>query len=471
MPLAFSCAHASPQAQADFSYLEAELNLPTESLAEERAWSGEVSDLTSPSASAGQTANPPAAQGSAQSGVQGIRLEASQSMRILASGAGRAPSFAHPDDPGALLVRAENDRGEVFAQAVVLDPRWLWLEQPLENGDRNAPSSRTRLATGYRTLRFALDWPGTPEQLARHATTLVIYEHGREGYGWRAIQRIRLPATQAQSLQRGRTNNFSAPLSRDSSASTEWLHRSGAPDQKLDVLLVGEGYTREEQQRWHADAEQLMEQLFQQNPFCMFRDYFNVHRMDLVSAESGAGWGRPWTKQNSLGAYLNCQGLSRLACLDYRRAWDTIRARSPYNQRDIVIVLINDQRFGGSGGAMAIATHNWATPGVITHELGHTYAGLADEYEYGKEHCTPEREPPAANITMESSPARVKWRELSGAGVIEGANYCKHGYYRAYSNSIMRSLNAPWRELHLRAWYSRMSARASGEINVSCPSD
>lgn len=444
---------ASPAAA--HSFLEAEINLPLAGAYNQRSMAAEQSEQADLAAAGAGGASKPPSQ---------------SALRVIAWGRGRAPAFAHPASPEVVQVRALSASGEVIAQSYALDPRWLFAELPA-GADRDL-SGRARFATGDGVLRFQLQWDGAPEEFVRRAGEIQVLSQGPRGE-WRMIARARTPVLASPELDRGQmfspaTSGQTPGLAR---GVVQSLHRAGAPDQKLDVLLVGEGYTAAEQARWREDAARISVQLFERNPFCMFKDYFNVHRLDLISRESGAGFGRAWTKQNALGAYLGCNGVDRLACLDYKRAWEVVRGSADRHQRDAVIVIINDSRFGGSGGSMAVATTNAATPAIITHEMGHSFAGLADEYDSGYEQCAPQREPLAANITMEKDPARVKWRDLRGAGLIEGANYCRRGYYRAYPTSIMRSLQAPWRELHLRAWYARLSAQANGDINVSCPAD
>ena len=55
----------------------------------------------------------------------------------------------------------------------------------------------------------------------------------------------------------------------------------------MDFAILGDGYTAAEMGQYAAQVEQLLQALFAQEPFLEYRGYFNVHRIDAVSAESG----------------------------------------------------------------------------------------------------------------------------------------------------------------------------------------
>lgn len=247
------------------------------------------------------------------------------------------------------------------------------------------------------------------------------------------------------------------------------LVSNGDSSKKADLILIGDGYTAAQMNAWRRDAAKMLAEMQAANPFCMFEDYFNVHRIDVAGAESGAGYGRPWSKQNALGSYLGCAGNDRLLCVDYAHAMRVIQSVTRPDQRDIIITLVNDPRYGGSGGAIAAATVRGGGYPVVAHELGHSFAGLADEYEYGGHTCNQRLEPPAPNVTAESDARNAKWSDYaSDAGHYEGAYYCPRGYYRPYESSRMRDIHAPWRALHMQVWYERLSAVGDGEVNLNC---
>ena len=194
--------------------------------------------------------------------------------------------------------------------------------------------------------------------------------------------------------------------------------RNGEPADKVDLLLVGDGYTAAERDKWHADARRIAELLFAVSPFKERRADFNVWALDLASDESGVA--RPSdgvARRSAVRASYDAFGSER-----YVLAFDDTRLReavaaAPYEFLEIVA---NDRKYGGGGIFnlyATVASDNAYTPYVLVHEFGHHFAGLADEY-YTSDvayDTTPERpEPWEVNATAD--PRSPKWKDLVTAG-------------------------------------------------------
>ena len=65
------------------------------------------------------------------------------------------------------------------------------------------------------------------------------------------------------------------------------VQESGPPSEKVDLLLLGDGYTAAEMDKWHGDASRLTESLFAVSPFKERRSDFNVWAIDAPADESG----------------------------------------------------------------------------------------------------------------------------------------------------------------------------------------
>jgi hypothetical protein len=61
----------------------------------------------------------------------------------------------------------------------------------------------------------------------------------------------------------------------------------GPPQQKVDVVVLGEGYTADELPKFHDDVQRLVGRLFEYEPFRSRREDFNVRAIDVPAAESG----------------------------------------------------------------------------------------------------------------------------------------------------------------------------------------
>ncbi len=195
--------------------------------------------------------------------------------------------------------------------------------------------------------------------------------------------------------------------------------QNGEPADKVDLLLLGDGYTAGEMAEWHKDARRLTEILFAQSPFKERRKDFNVWAIDLPADESGVN--RPSDgvfRRSPLRSSYDAFGSERYVLTFDDKRLREIAAAAPYEFLEIVV---NDRKYGGGGIHDAFATvsaQNAFTPYVFVHEFGHHFAGLADEY-YTSESVyeagdTP-REPWEPNVT--TSPQAAKWRDLVTPGV------------------------------------------------------
>jgi len=106
-----------------------------------------------------------------------------------------------------------------------------------------------------------------------------------------------------------------------------------------------------------------------------------------------------------------------------------IAAEVPY---DAIIVLVNSKRYGGGsiGFDYCVSTvDNTVSPQVLIHELGHSFAGLADEYyasEVSYNDFYPKGvEPLEPNITALLDPANIKWKDLLSPGIAVPTEYGK----------------------------------------------
>jgi hypothetical protein len=196
---------------------------------------------------------------------------------------------------------------------------------------------------------------------------------------------------------------------------------SGAPAEKVDLVLVSEGYTAAQLPRFHADAKRLVGILFATEPFKGHRRQFNVRALDLPARTSGVN--RPQVgafRRTPLSASYGIFGLERYLLTEDNRALRDALSGVPY---EFVEILANETQYGGGGifnFHAATAAQATFADYVFVHEFGHHFAGLADEYYTspvayrtgGTEHV----EPWEPNATALHDPARLKWRDLVEPG-------------------------------------------------------
>jgi hypothetical protein len=62
---------------------------------------------------------------------------------------------------------------------------------------------------------------------------------------------------------------------------------NGPPADKVDLLLLGDGYTPSDMDKWHRDAQRMAALLFAVSPFKEHRQDFNVWAVDTPSTLTG----------------------------------------------------------------------------------------------------------------------------------------------------------------------------------------
>jgi len=198
------------------------------------------------------------------------------------------------------------------------------------------------------------------------------------------------------------------------------IEKHGPPSAKVDLLILGDGYTAAERGKFEKDARRLAEILFTTSPFKERRNDFNVWGLCPPAAESGVS--RPSTgihRRSPVGATYDAFGSERYVLSFENRSLRDVAAFAPY---DVVEILTNSQTYGGGGifGLYAtVAADSLWSPYVFIHEFGHHFAALADEYYTSDTAYVPaaERvEPWEPNVTALGDPALLKWKSLVKPG-------------------------------------------------------
>jgi hypothetical protein len=194
---------------------------------------------------------------------------------------------------------------------------------------------------------------------------------------------------------------------------------NGAPANKVDLLLLGDGYTAAEMDKWHADARRLTETLFATSPFKEHRRDFNVWAIDTPAEESGVSQpSDALYRRSPLRASYDAFGSERyILTYDDKRLRETASA-APY---EFIEIVTNSRKYGGGGIFnlyATVAADNAFTPYIFVHEFGHHFAGLADEYytsDTAYSATAARLEPWEPNATAD--PRAAKWKELLTANL------------------------------------------------------
>lgn len=211
-----------------------------------------------------------------------------------------------------------------------------------------------------------------------------------------------------------------SPLARKDA--TVWsLLESGPAAKKVDLLVLGDGYTAEEADKFRGDAKRMVDVLFESEPFKSHRGDFNARAVHSPSGRSGISNPRQgFWNESALGLSFNAFDSDRYVLTYMNRAIREIAALAPY---DTLMILGNTRKYGGGGifNLWSTCASDTSQAGYIfVHELGHSFAGLADEYYTSpvsyEEFTAPGVEPWEPNITAFLDPEKLKWRDLVEAG-------------------------------------------------------
>ena len=191
---------------------------------------------------------------------------------------------------------------------------------------------------------------------------------------------------------------------------------NGDPATKVDLLILGDGYTEDEHDEFVAKARELADILFATSPFRERKGDFNVWALAPATAQSGVS--RPSTKtyrDTPVGSTYDAFRSERYVLTFENRNMRRIASSTPY---DFIEILTNTETYGGGGiyglFSTAAANSEWA-PYLFVHEFGHHFAGLADEYYTSAVAYEPPEsivEPYEPNVTALLDPDTLKWKHL-----------------------------------------------------------
>lgn len=243
---------------------------------------------------------------------------------------------------------------------------------------------------------------------------------------------------------------------------TDTLLYNGNPSNKVDLLFVAEGYTQDQIPKFRKDAERFISYLFDINPYKSRKEDFNI--WILMSDSEDPGTDIPheniW-RRTAMNSHFYTFGIERyLTAPDHTR----IAKAASQSHYDLLYIIVNTEKYGGGGiynfYGLSMADHPLSAE-VFVHELGHSFAGLGDEY-YSSEVAYDNfynlnNEPWEPNLTTLVKFCS-KWKHLvtpgtplptpnepeykNVTGVFEGGGYMTKGIYRPALDCRMKSNTA-----------------------------
>ncbi|MCA8970110.1 MAG: hypothetical protein KDC95_10015 [Planctomycetes bacterium] len=257
---------------------------------------------------------------------------------------------------------------------------------------------------------------------------------------------VQLGRTTRAELERVvRTTQVIGPLGAPT-VRTHW--RGGPVNNRYDIVCLGDAYRASDEAQFVADVDAWVAHLFTVEPYKTYKRYFNVHSVFRDSVENLADKPGPCTNppvaRNTVYDTAYCTGgLDRCLYINNPTLASQDAALAP-DVEGRVVVMVNDPKYGGCASTFAVAYNGSLSNEVQTHEFGHSFGGLADEYDTGQSGTYSGPEPQAANITADSNcPKWSLWKGFNGIGCFQGAGYYKTGLYRAKADCLMRSNGQP----------------------------
>ncbi|WP_421920474.1 M64 family metallopeptidase [Marinifilum sp.] len=233
----------------------------------------------------------------------------------------------------------------------------------------------------------------------------------------------------------------------------------GSTEESVDIAFIAEGYTTKEIDKFKADVKRVAGYLMDVPPFNKYAKRFNIYALESVSEESGTDVpGENIYKNTAVNTTFYTFDVPRYLTTFDIKALHDICANVPYDQ---IYVLINTDRYGGGGFYnyySSCSADNELTYEVSSHEFGHGFAGLADEYYNSKVaydgFYNLEIEPWEPNITTMVD-FDSKWKDMldestpvptprtpafqKTIGVYEGGGYSAKGIYSPVQDCKMKS--------------------------------
>ena len=236
------------------------------------------------------------------------------------------------------------------------------------------------------------------------------------------------------------------------------LH-NGDPSNKVDIVFIPEGYTKDEMDKFKKDCNKFENFFFNTSPYKENKDKFNIYGVEAPSLEEGTDIpaDHVW-KKTLLNSSFYSLDLDRYLMTTDNKTVRDVASNVPYDQ---IIIVVNTSRYGG--GAIyndysVVVSDNHFSEYIIIHEFGHGFAFLADEYytsDVSYENFYPKDvEPLEPNITtlidfsskwkdmVESStpiPTPVEDKYLKKVGAFAGGGYSSKGIFRPCYDCTMKS--------------------------------
>lgn len=275
--------------------------------------------------------------------------------------------------------------------------------------------------TFHESVRFP--WP-------QHAVTLVISKRDTQNE-FRQIWHTDIDPTSRQVNPADMGHNEKVNVIAD----------NGPAQEKVDIVILGDGYTEAEMEKFNSDARRLSAVLLGVEPFKSRSGDINIRTVETPSQESGVTKPHPGVfRRTPLSVQYGAFDSERYALSFDNRTIRNAASAVPY---DFMVILMNERTYGGGGIYnlyTTVSSDNHYSGYIMVHEMGHHLAALADEYySSAVAYEIPEitTEPWEPNITALFDKDDLKWKDLVEEGTPIPSPWNKEAF-DAYSYGVQK---------------------------------
>ena len=187
------------------------------------------------------------------------------------------------------------------------------------------------------------------------------------------------------------------------------LQKMGNDRENLVLLLLGDGYTQDQQQRFLQEAQEQLGRLMALEPYSRLAHRINVYAVPAVSNQAGLS-----SENNKLDTYFGLTTWYETKTIVFRNdvggaaKMDAIKAdleRLCLDEGafvDNIHMFVNTDVNVGSASGIYSFSKGGAEDYAMAHELSHSVGKLGDEYGY------------ATDFPNVSGTDNIKWKEMMG---------------------------------------------------------
>jgi hypothetical protein len=202
---------------------------------------------------------------------------------------------------------------------------------------------------------------------------------------------------------------------------TDVILENGPAARKLDIVILGDGYSAAEMEKFRKDAKRLSVVLLNAEPFKSRKSDINIRAIETPSAQSGVNKPHPGVfTRTPLSVSYGAFDSERYALTFDNKTVRNIASEVPY---DFMVILINEKTYGGGGIYnlyTTVSADNKFADYIMVHELGHHMGALADEYYTSSVSYEAQKitiEPWEPNVTALLDKDNLKWKDLADPGI------------------------------------------------------